>query len=168
MTAPAAVGPPSRGRSVALVAAPAILTLGGIGRLRPCPGTWGAAAVLPAALLGPLPCLALALLLALAGYWAVRFGLPGDHSGTDPGWVVVDEGAGQLLALAALPAGAGWTGVALAFILFRLLDIWKPGPVGWADRRHGPAGVILDDLVAGALAGALLLLLQAISPGVPL
>jgi phosphatidylglycerophosphatase A len=146
----------------------AVLTLGGVGRLRPAPGTWGSAVVLPLALLGPLPCLLLAAVLAVLGYWAVRVGLPGDHDGHDPGWVVVDEGAGQLVALAALPAGAGLPGVLLAFALFRALDILKPGPVGWADRRPGPSGVMLDDLIAGALGGALILLLRAAWPGVPL
>ncbi len=146
----------------------AVLTLGGVGRMRPGPGTWGSAVVLPAALLGPLPCLLLALALAALGYWAVRAGLPGDHAGQDPGWVVVDEGAGQLLALAALPAGAGLSGVLLAFLLFRALDILKPGPVGWADRRHGPSGVMLDDVIAGALAGAAILLLRAAWPEAPL
>ena len=43
----------------------------------------------------------------------------------------------------------GWVG---GFLLFRLFDIWKPGPVGWADRRKGPTGVMLDDVLAG-LAG---------------
>jgi phosphatidylglycerophosphatase A len=43
------------------------------------------------------------------------------------------------------------------FVTFRVLDVWKPGPVGWAERRFGGGlGVMLDDLVAGAL-GALLL-----------
>ena len=140
-------------------------SLGGIGRLRPAPGTWGSAAVLPAVLLGPLPCLALAGLLAVAGWWALR------HEATavdDPGWVVVDEAAGQLLALAALPEGAGWPGVLLAFALFRGFDILKPGPVGWADRQPGAFGVMLDDIIAGALAGGLLLLVQILWPGVPL
>ena len=43
----------------------------------------------------------------------------------------------------------GWI---TAFIFFRLFDIWKPGPVGWADRQHTPLGVILDDVIAGVLA----------------
>ncbi|WP_135470668.1 phosphatidylglycerophosphatase A family protein [Crenalkalicoccus roseus] len=144
----------------------AVATLGGVGRLRPAPGSWASAAVLPAVLLGPLPCLLLALLLAAAGFWAVR--ALGPAARGDPPWVVVDEGAGQLLALAALPAGAGLAGALLAFALFRALDILKPGPVGWADRRPGTAGVMLDDLVAGALAGAAILLLRLLWPGVPL
>ena len=105
----------------------------------------------------------LALLLTVAGYWATRR-LLGDDTTADPGWVVVDEGAGQLLALAALPAGAGGYGVVLTFLLFRLFDITKPGPVGWADRQHGALGVMLDDVIAGALAAALLLLAHAVLP----
>lgn len=140
-------------------------TLGGIGGLRPAPGTWGSAAVLPAAVLGPLPCLALAVLLGTAGWWALR---REPAAADDPAWVVVDEGAGQLLALAALPAGAGWLGVALAFALFRAFDILKPGPVGWADRQPGAVGVMLDDVIAGAMAGAMILLVRVLWPGVPL
>jgi phosphatidylglycerophosphatase A len=135
-----------------------VASLGGVGLLRPAPGTWGSALVLPCVLLGPWWCLGLALLLTLAGLWALSRLADAAH---DPGWVVVDEGAGQLLALAALPFGAGWLGVLLAFVLFRLFDILKPGPVGWADRQPGPLGVMLDDLLAGALAAAVLLAVRA-------
>jgi phosphatidylglycerophosphatase A len=135
----------------------AIATLGGLGRLRPGPGTWGSAVVLPAVLLGPLACLALATVVAVAGWVAVR-GVLARGGDQDPGWIVVDEAAGMLLALAALPAGAGWPWVLAAFALFRAFDILKPWPVSWADGLHGATGVMLDDVVAGALAGALLLL----------
>jgi phosphatidylglycerophosphatase A len=144
-----------------------VATMGGIGRLRPGPGTWGSAVVLPAVLLGPLACLGLAVVLAGLGFWAT-WRILGEDTAADPSWVVVDEGAGQLLVLAALPAGAGVWGVALAFLLFRIFDILKPGPVGWADRRHGAAGVMLDDLVAGAIAAALVLLVRAVFPEIPL
>ena len=100
-------------------------------------------------------------MLGLAGWLALR-AMPEDAVAADPGWVVVDEGAGQALALAALPAGGGVLGVALAFVLFRLFDITKPGPVGWADRRAGPGGVMLDDLVAGALAAGVIGVLRAL------
>ncbi len=136
-------------------------SMGGVGRLRPGPGTWGSALVLPLAWLGPGACLALAAVLAAAGFWAARQLGPGE----DPGWFVVDEGAGMLLALAALPTPDA-LGLALAFALFRLFDILKPWPVSWADRQEGPAGVMLDDLLAGAIAAALLLGLQAALPGV--
>lgn len=144
-----------------------VATLGGIGLVRPAPGTWGSALVLPLALLGPAACLGLAAVLALGGYWAVRQVLADDRR-ADPGWVVIDEGAGQLLVLAALPAPpTGW-GIILAFLLFRLFDVYKIGPVGWADRKHGAAGVMLDDLVAGAMGAATILLLRILWPEVPI
>jgi phosphatidylglycerophosphatase A len=140
-----------------------IATLGGAGLLRPGPGTWGSAVVLPIVLLGPLACLVLALAVTLAGYWAAQQVL---RDGTeDPGWFVADEGAGMLIALAALPA-ASWTGVLVAFALFRLLDIAKPWPISWADRQAGAFGVMLDDILAGAIVAAVLLALHMAVPGV--
>lgn len=130
-----------------------IASLGGIGHLRPAPGTWGSLAVLPIGLLPPWVALLAALIFTGLGYWALTR-LP--EAAADPGWVVVDEAAGQSLALAAV---TGWLGLVLAFALFRLLDITKPGPVGWADRQKGPLGVMGDDIIAGALAGLILLLL---------
>lgn len=134
----------------------AIASLGGIGRLRPAPGTWGSAAVLPLALLGPDAALLAATAFTVAGAWALPRALA-QVPANDPGWVVIDEAAGQALTIAALPAGVGWPGVLLAFALFRLFDIVKPGPVGWADRQPGAFGILLDDLIAGLLAGAVLL-----------
>ncbi|WP_343896046.1 phosphatidylglycerophosphatase A family protein [Craurococcus roseus] len=147
-------------KSAAWTPARVVATLGGIGYVRPAPGTWAAAFVLPLAWLGPLPCLGLAVLLMLAGFWAVRR-LSREGAERDPGWVVVDEAAGQLLALAAIPAGAPWLWVVLAFALFRFFDILKWGPVGWADRRKGFFWVVVDDLIAGAMAAAALLALRA-------
>lgn len=144
-------------------AAHLVATLGGAGLLRLAPGTWGSAVVLPLVLLGPAACLALALLLTLAGFWAASRVL--SERAPDPGWFVADEGAGMLLALAALP-GAGWTGVVLAFLLFRLLDILKPWPVSWADAQPGAFGVMLDDVLAGAIAALALLAIGALFPGV--
>jgi len=45
-----------------------------------------------------------------------------------------------------------WRGWIAAFVLFRLFDITKWGPIGWADRIHGPTGVMLDDVIAGIFA----------------
>lgn len=135
----------------------AVATLGGIGRLRPGPGTWGSAAVLPAALLGPAACLGLALVVALVGWWGTR-GALAESGAEDPGWIVVDEAAGMLLALAGLAGIGGWPGVLLAFAGFRLLDILKPWPVSWADGLPGATGVMLDDILAGAMVAAALLL----------
>jgi phosphatidylglycerophosphatase A len=144
---------------------PALLvaTLGGVGRLRPGPGTWGSALILPAAWLGALPCLALAILFAIGGWWAAREVLRDNTD--DPGWFVADEAAGMALTLAALPA-ATLPGVLLAFALFRLLDISKPWPISWADRQPGAFGVMLDDVIAGGLAALALLAFHALLPGV--
>lgn len=81
----------------------------------------------------------------------------------DDGRIVIDEVVGQLLTLAPLaflsPASArrspGW--LLAGFLLFRLLDIVKPPPVRWAERSFpGGAGVMLDDIFAGALGAVLL------------
>jgi len=45
-----------------------------------------------------------------------------------------------------------YPGIITAFLFFRLFDIWKPGPVGWADRRGDALGVMLDDVIAGVFA----------------
>jgi phosphatidylglycerophosphatase A len=133
-----------------------VATMGGVGRLHPGPGSWASALVLPLALAGPLPCLLAATLLTFAGLWAAPRVL---GAGDDPGWFVADEAAGMALALAALQ-DASLAGVALAFALFRLFDIAKPWPVSWADRQPGAFGVMADDLIAGAAAGALLIAAQ--------
>jgi len=71
----------------------------------------------------------------------------------DPSFVVIDEVAGQWIAL--LPAGLDPVLFVAGFLAFRLFDIWKPWPVSWADRDvPGALGVMLDDLIAGAYAAA--------------
>jgi len=85
----------------------------------------------------------------------------------DDSRIVIDEVAGQLLALApllALPAASrrSFFAVVTAFVAFRLFDIWKPGPVGAAEKRFtGGLGVMADDLVAGVLAAAVVAALIA-------
>jgi phosphatidylglycerophosphatase A len=145
----------------------AIASLFGAGFLRPGPGTWGSgAALVPGAALlafaGPLAVAAGAVLLAAIGWWAVARELARTAE-PDPDWIVIDEAAGMWIALAGLP-GFGWTGAAAAFALFRLLDIAKPGPVGWADRHDGATGVMLDDVIAGALAALVLAALAFVLP----
>jgi phosphatidylglycerophosphatase A len=136
-----------------------VASLWGIGGLRPAPGTWGSAAVLPLAFFPGSVAMLACLLFTLAGFWALNR-LPEVED--DPSWVVVDEAAGMSLALAF--AASLW-GVVLAFALFRLFDVWKPGPVGWADRQPGAFGVMADDLVAGALAAMGVVAFQALALG---
>ena len=130
------------------------------------PGTIGAAAAaLVGAALMPVP-FALpigAALACLAGFVAIPRAVT--DRDLDPGWVVIDEVAGMWIAMLALPA-VTWHGVLAAFAIFRLIDIWKPGPVGWADRRHGATGIMLDDLIGGACTAAILWGAQVLTPGV--
>lgn len=130
---------------------------GGLGRARLAPGTVASFAALTTGLAlrrAGLPVLACAAGLAsVAGWFAVRR-LPDARQ--DPSWVVVDEIAGQWIAMLGLPRRPSRAEAAAAFALFRALDIAKPGPVGWADRKPGAAGVMADDLIAGAIAAVAL------------
>ncbi|MEJ1976474.1 MAG: phosphatidylglycerophosphatase A [Acetobacteraceae bacterium] len=127
----------------------------GCGFLPRAPGTWGSLAALAmgAALLALSPWALPAGVVAAtaAGLWAI----PRAGGAADPGWVVIDEVAGMWLTMAPLPHPQP-LGLAVAFAVFRVLDITKPGPIGLMDRQHGAVGVMGDDLVAGA-AGAVII-----------
>jgi phosphatidylglycerophosphatase A len=84
--------------------------------------------------------------------------------GEDDGRIVIDEVLGQLLTLTPFLfwGRASVAALVTAFVTFRLLDIWKPGPVGWAERHfEGGAGVVADDVVAGALGAVFMAALAA-------
>ena len=137
----------------------------GSGLAPKAPGTWGS---LLALLLFPLPALlslptylGIVLLASLAGIVIC------DHAAKalqvhDDGRIVWDEFAGQWLALTPLVPVLTWNGTSLLWLLagfglFRLFDVAKPWPIGYLDRKvHGGLGIMLDDLVAGVLAGAVL------------
>jgi phosphatidylglycerophosphatase A len=117
-------------------------------------------------LLGPWWLLPLAtLIVAIVGTWAIAQ-VPATAT-DDPSWIVIDEVAGQWLALLGLTHPT-WPGFLAAFLLFRLFDITKPGPVGWADRHHGPIPIMADDLIAGAIAALVLLGARALWPALSL
>jgi phosphatidylglycerophosphatase A len=80
----------------------------------------------------------------------------------DPGAVVVDEVAGQLVALLFVPKGAGWWVLVAAFVAFRVFDIWKPYPVRRLEGLGGGLGIMADDLLAGFYAAAVTSLLISI------
>ena len=140
---------------------------GGSGFFPVAPGTAGSVVgvALGAAFLAVSPWLlgAAAIVSAVGGTVAIQnatsMGWLGATKGEndDPGWIVIDEIAGQMIAMLALPRPS-WAGVVLAFALFRLFDIAKPGPVGWMDRQGGAAGVMGDDVLAGIAAAALVAL----------
>ena len=144
----------------------AIATVFGLGYLRPASGTWASAAAVVVGLLIDrylgFPALVLATIAAAGlGYWAVNQAL-GDDTTADPSEFVIDEVAGQWLALLFSSAAfwaRGWEGFLpypaplAAFVFFRLFDVWKPWIIGRADRMGGAKGVMLDDLIAGVFAG---------------
>jgi phosphatidylglycerophosphatase A len=105
---------------------------------------------------GPYVQLGVAVALVLAGIWicgesARRIGVH-DHGG-----IVWDEIAGMYLTLFVAPVTL-W-GFALAFVLFRVMDIVKPWPIRDLDHRiHGGLGIMLDDLLAALYAASLLAL----------
>ena len=77
----------------------------------------------------------------------------------DDGRIVWDEFAGQSITLLPLLLlnQVHWWSVLLAFGLFRLFDIWKPWPIGYADRQmQGGLGIMLDDILAGIIAAVVL------------
>jgi len=135
-----------------------IATFLGIGRLHPGPGTWGSAAAvllwaaLAHALAPPLrtPVVAaLAVLIALIGIPAATQVARASGS-KDPQFVVIDEVAGQLIALIAVPLA--WKTFLTGFILFRAFDIVKPPPVRQLERLPEGSGIVLDDVAAGIYA----------------
>jgi phosphatidylglycerophosphatase A len=124
----------------------------GAGLLPKAPGTWGSLAAIPFGLAlswlgGPWLLLAAAAAIFLAGIWAG--GRYAEERGiADPSAVVIDEVAGQWIALA--PALLNPWLIALAFLAFRVFDIVKPWPVGWLDRElKGGLGIMADDVLAG-------------------
>ncbi|WP_043888350.1 phosphatidylglycerophosphatase A family protein [Methylophaga thiooxydans] len=77
----------------------------------------------------------------------------------DPGAVVWDEVVGYLVTMIAAPQGWAW--IITGFVLFRIFDILKPWPVSLADKKlHGGLGIMLDDVIAGAMAAAVMVLIQ--------
>ncbi|MCI2398273.1 phosphatidylglycerophosphatase A [Aliiroseovarius subalbicans] len=143
-----------------------IATFGYVGLLKPAPGTWGSAAAIPAAWLihwgFGFPGLIVATVVVYYVGWYATAQYTKGTGIHDPSEVVIDEVAGMFIALLPLSGGLwhagvdphifpypGWIG---AFLAFRLFDIWKPGPVGWADRKPGAHGVMLDDVIAGLIA----------------
>jgi phosphatidylglycerophosphatase A len=99
---------------------------------------------------------ALAVGTAIAALIATLIGIPAativarESGREDPGHVVIDEVAGQLIALLFLPVD--WPHAILGLLLFRFFDILKPPPVRQLERLPGGTGIMMDDVAAGVLA----------------
>jgi phosphatidylglycerophosphatase A len=137
-----------------------LATFFGAGLLKPGPGTYGSIAALglwyaAAHAFHPAP-LALAIATALAAIAATLIGIPAativarESGREDPGHVVIDEVAGQLIALIVMRPD--WQHAVIALILFRIFDIWKPWPIRRLEALPEGTGIMLDDVAAGVLA----------------
>lgn len=157
-----------------------LVTVGGLGLLPKAPGTWGS--LLPLAVVlgcGHFyldPVWTMGILVALfvvstivtltcVTWYTEYFGQQ------DPSHVVSDEVAGQSIALLGMAwlippveSPVGWIGFAvLAFVCFRVLDIWKPSLIGRSQQLHGGIGVVVDDILAGVIAGVIIFGLTLLS-----
>ena len=135
----------------------AIATWFGCGLSPVAPGTVGSLGALPLYFAvrsgGAAAIAATATVVTVIGVWAADVVAPPSRV-KDPQFVVVDEVAGALIALAAAPRS--FAGVAVAIALFRAFDIVKPFPARDAERLPGGWGIMLDDVAAGLQAAAVL------------
>ncbi|HEY6308227.1 MAG TPA: phosphatidylglycerophosphatase A [Candidatus Angelobacter sp.] len=139
-----------------------IATFFGVGYLRPGPGTyasaitaglwWTASRAIPPAWLVPVAVFT-ALAVTLIGI-APSTVVAQESGRKDPGFVVIDEVAGQMIALIGLPVN--WKYLLAGFILFRSFDIVKPFPLRRLEKLPAGTGIMMDDVGAGLYALALL------------
>jgi phosphatidylglycerophosphatase A len=142
-----------------------LATLGPIGRYLPAPGTAGSISALITGFFlaknGFIILLSALLLVTILGVFAAD--AYSQLSGKDDaGEVIIDEVAGQWLVLLCIPPNleSALLWYVAGFVLFRLFDILKPWPVSAAEALPGGLGVMADDVVAGILAGMVLLMAQ--------
>lgn len=133
------------------------------GRIRPASGSWGSLAALPFCwglkYLGGNILLGLFIVVAVfAALKAIK--AYAEHAAhPDPSEVVIDEVIGMAILWLAIPLHS-YALIVIGFVLFRLFDSVKLGPVGWCDKNiKGARGVIIDDMVAGLFAMICVLIL---------
>jgi phosphatidylglycerophosphatase A len=160
---PPAVAEASRPR--APLWATLVATFFGAGRLKPGPGTWGSVATvliwalassrIPVASRAWATIIAAAVVTLIGVPAATRVARAADLK--DPQFIVIDEVAGQLVTLIAVPLA--WKTFLAGLILFRVFDIWKPFPIRRLERLPEGTGIVVDDLAAGLYALAVMHLL---------
>jgi phosphatidylglycerophosphatase A len=142
-----------------------VATFFGAGRLKPGPGTWGSlvTVIVWALASSRIPVANRTWATIVAAAAVTLIGIPAAtlvarSSGLkDPQFVVIDEVAGQLVALIAVPLA--WKTFLAGLILFRVFDIWKPFPIRRLERLPDGTGIVVDDLGAGLYALAVMHLL---------
>lgn len=105
--------------------------------------------------------LLLLIAIIIVGIWAASRAEP-LLGRKDPGAVVIDEVAGQLITFLFVPRNAGWWAVVAGFLAFRLFDIWKPYPISRLEGLESGLGVMADDVLAGVYAATLMSLLTSV------
>lgn len=145
-----------------------VATWFGCGLLKPAPGTWGTLGALPFGIVflmfGGIPALLIACAICFPlGLWAAKH-FERMVREKDSGMIVIDEAVGVWIAM--IPAVLTPTSIGLAFVLFRIFDIFKPFPIGWLDKRVGGGmGVMIDDVLAGVYAAIVLIGLRYVGLG---
>lgn len=148
----------SSGQQKAPLWATLVATFFGTGRFKPGPGTWGSLAtvILWASASSLIPVTARTWATIVAAAIVTLIGIPAATlvaraaASKDPQFVVIDEVAGQLVTLIAIPLA--WKTFLAGFILFRVFDMWKPSPIRRLERLPEGMGIVLDDLAAGVYA----------------
>jgi phosphatidylglycerophosphatase A len=133
-----------------------------VGRAPLAPGTVASAITAVVLWWLHLPPLTLSVLLVIVialGTWAADEAEPA-LGGKDPGAIVVDEVAGMMLSVIAVPLTLPV--LIVGFLLFRVFDVVKPFPANVSQRLRGGVGVMIDDLIAGFYALALVLLARSL------
>jgi len=139
-----------------------IATWFGSGFIRPASGTWGTLASLPICLItvlysGLLGVIGVSMTLFVIGLWVTNLHQK-DIGKHDPSEVVIDETVGMMIASIPLLYVFNWQMILACFVLFRLFDAIKSGPVGWLDKNiDGALGVMIDDIAAGLMTTIVLL-----------
>jgi phosphatidylglycerophosphatase A len=171
---------PRRGRRTVLDYVALILATCGVGYLPLAPGTWGSAVGVTLYLLFQMLSLRVYLLMQARGWDATTLyllrtnslllivsiiTLAGIWAATrteilmrrkDPGVVVIDEVAGQMIAFIFVPAGASLWVTLTGFVLFRIFDMWKPYPIRRLEALESGLGIMGDDVLAGIYAAIVL------------
>ena len=181
----AVIAPPPRSRTLRDYLALSVATCG-VGYLPIAPGTFGAAVGMllyifgqalalsvlshassqgwslpPVEAFGKTLILMMLILITCIGIWAATRA-ESLLSRKDPGPVVVDEIAGQLITFLFVPINSGPWVIGTGFIAFRIFDIWKPYPIRRLEALESGLGIMADDLVAGIYAGTLLSFLTSL------
>ena len=135
-----------------------VATFFGVGRIQPGPGTWGSLAtiLLWALASSRIPLEHRTWATLVAAVIVTMIGIPAatlvarSTGSKDPQFIVIDEVAGQLVALIAVPLA--WKTFLAGFILFRIFDMGKPFPIRRLERLPEGTGIVVDDLGAGVYA----------------